>query len=178
MAVLFFGKSTGAHRRQGPLFRVAREPVHRVLWRDACAVIVARRLCCQACVVSERFVTGRLRMDKHMRMLWFWRLAFVISMVVVGYGSLVPGDTLPPIASNDKLLHLLGHGGIAFCAALAFPTRWRVLLVLLPLYGAGLEVLQRWVPNRSFDWQDMVANVSGVLLAFALVWVWRRYRRR
>ena len=178
MAVLFFEKNTGSHRRQVPLWRVAREVVHRVLRRDTGTVIVALRLCCKACVVSERFQTGRLRMDKHMRTLWFWRLAFVISAIAVGYGSLVPGDTLPPIASNDKLLHLLGHGGIAFCAAMAFPTRWRVLLVLLPLYGAGLEVLQRWVPNRSFDWQDMVANVGGVLLAFALVWVWLRYCRR
>lgn len=113
-----------------------------------------------------------------MRTLWFWRWAFVVCAIVVGYGSLVPGESLPPIASNDKLLHLLGHGGIAFCGALAFPNRWRWLLLLLPLYGAGLEVLQRWVPNRSFDWQDMLANVSGVLLAFSLVWVWLRYRRR
>jgi VanZ family protein len=117
-------------------------------------------------------------MAAHGSALWFWRLAFALSLFAVGYGSLVPGDTLPPIASNDKLLHLLGHGGIAFCAALAFPRRWGLLLMLLPIYGAGLEVLQTWVPNRSFDWHDMVANVSGVLLAFALVWLWRRYQQR
>ena len=107
-----------------------------------------------------------------------WQLAFWFGALLVGYGSLVPGDTLPPIASNDKLLHLLGHGGVAFCAALAYPKRWPLLLLLLPLYGAALEWLQRWVPNRAFDWQDMVANVAGVLLAFALVWAWRRHRQR
>ena len=41
---------------------------------------------------------------------------------------------------------------------MAFPTRWRVLLVLLPLYGAGLEVLQRWVPNRIFAFLAVVAS--------------------
>ena len=98
-------------------------------------------------------------------------------VVAVGYGSLVPGDSLPPIASNDKLLHLLGHGGIAFCAALAFPKHRPSLLLILPLYGAGLELLQQWVPNRSFDWQDMLANVSGVVLAFVLVWTWQQFRQ-
>lgn len=112
------------------------------------------------------------------RFLLFWRLAFWFSALVVGYGSLLPGDSLPPLASSDKLLHLVGHGGIAFCAALAYPSRWRWLLLLLPLYGAGLEVLQQWVPNRAFDWQDMVANVAGVVLAFAVVALWQRMGRR
>lgn len=107
----------------------------------------------------------------------FWRSAFWLSAACVAYGSLVPGDTLPPLASSDKLLHLLGHGGVAFCGALAYPRHWRYLYGLLPLFGAGLEVLQCWVPNRSFDWLDMVANVAGVVLAFLLVGTWRRYRK-
>ncbi len=104
-----------------------------------------------------------------------WRLAFWASAVFVAYGSLVPGETLPPIASNDKLLHLLGHGGVAFCGAFAYAGHWRYLLLALPVFGAGLEVLQQWVPNRGFDWLDMVANVSGIALAFVLALTWRRF---
>ncbi|NQD38438.1 VanZ family protein [Permianibacter sp. IMCC34836] len=103
---------------------------------------------------------------------------FWLACATVAIGSLTPGDSLPPIGSNDKLLHLLGHGGLAFLGGFAYARRVWLLVPALAAFGALLEVLQLMVPNRSFDWLDMVANVSGVLLATALVQAIQWFARR
>lgn len=108
------------------------------------------------------------------------KILFWLACLTVAIGSLTPGDSLPPIGSNDKLLHLLGHGGLAFIGGFAYSGRVWLLVPALAGFGALLEVLQQLVPNRTFDWLDMVANVSGVLLATVLVLVvrWVSARRQ
>jgi len=105
------------------------------------------------------------------------KFGFWTAVLVVAIGSLTPGDALPPIGSHDKLLHLLGHGGLAVHGGFAYATMRLRLVTGLVLFGAVLEVLQQWVPNRSFDWLDMVANVSGVLIAMMVVAAIERFRR-
>ena len=43
-----------------------------------------------------------------------------------------------------------------------------VLLLGLIGFGVGIELLQALTPSRQFDVIDMVANASGVLLAWSL----------
>ncbi|MGA1328025.1 MAG: VanZ family protein [Rubrivivax sp.] len=43
------------------------------------------------------------------------------------------------------------------------------------LYGLGIEAAQAWVPGRSSEWQDLLANAAGIGSGCALAWaVWRQ----
>jgi glycopeptide antibiotics resistance protein len=44
---------------------------------------------------------------------------------------------------------------------------FRLFLFLLGL-GFFLEIFQLWIPNRYFEFLDLIANFSGVLLSFLL----------
>ncbi|MFK7890689.1 MAG: hypothetical protein AB8B63_07720, partial [Granulosicoccus sp.] len=49
----------------------------------------------------------------------------------------------------------------------------RLLLALgLAALGIGIEFIQGAVPYRELEVLDMVANVSGVVLAWALAYTW------
>ncbi|MBI4125426.1 MAG: VanZ family protein [Deltaproteobacteria bacterium] len=74
--------------------------------------------------------------------------------------------------------------------ALLFAVWFRVLRHFfkgIGLYGAALwwvcliglldEGIQKILPNRHFDWDDIYLNVFGSLLGLASVWILMRYRR-
>ena len=54
---------------------------------------------------------------------------------------------------------LLGRGGWTVAALCAFAT--------------AVEVAQRWIPGRVFDWWDILASIAGVLIAWLLAWLLR-----
>ena len=60
---------------------------------------------------------------------------------------------------SDKLLHFGTYSFIAFIPAfgLGFRTAIRCI-VATELVGIGLEIVQRIVPDRSFDLYDVLAN--------------------
>lgn len=81
----------------------------------------------------------------------------------------------------DKILHALLIGLLAL--ALNHALAWRRLRlagfglflgsVLIGLGTTLEEFSQIWIPGRTFDWGDLAANWTGVLLASAVGW-WRR----
>ena len=79
-------------------------------------------------------------------------------------------------------MHLLGFGAVALTARMAFIRApawllWGILLLCAPLS----EVLQHTLvsPFRNFSWLDILANLTGVVLAAMCWWVLTRvYTRR
>src|SRR5512144_2688665 len=101
--------------------------------------------------------------------LWFWG-------PVVAYCSLIfllsaQRDLSPPdFPSSDKVAHFLEYGvlGVLWIrAAKASWPSWTFLLLLVStllftgLYGVTDEWHQLYVPGRSSDWHDAVADVCG-----------------
>jgi VanZ family protein len=89
-----------------------------------------------------------------------------ISITVIVVLSLHPRWGPPGGMHLDKLFHTLGYFTVAALPFLAFTTRgraWRAMVLMLPL-GIGLEFLQGYVPGRSSDVMDMVANTAGVIM--------------
>lgn len=69
-------------------------------------------------------------------------------------------------------LDVLQHSGYFFIFTLAmlwvFPTvrrfiPWYFYIILI---ASGLEVIQFWVPKRSFSLMDMCSNILGITLAY------------
>lgn len=68
---------------------------------------------------------------------------------------------------NDKALHALGFFVISITAQLAHPkTRFIILIMGLAFFGFVIELVQAYLPYRSFSMWDWAADVFGVLVYF------------
>ena len=106
---------------------------------------------------------------------------FAVSVADPPAGGLAPTGPLGLVAV-DKWLHVLGYAALTLLIAYAVwpsTTRWLALPGALALgYGVVIEVVQAFVPARSFSVADLGANAVGVALAAALLWAWHRRRER
>jgi len=106
--------------------------------------------------------------------------AATLTLVVLGIGWLALSPAPPPSVDTgwDKLNHLLAFAVLSFIAqgAAERPATPRLAVVVgLILYGLGIEAVQAWVPGRSSEWQDLLANAAGIGSGCALAWaVWRQ----
>lgn len=103
-----------------------------------------------------------------------WRGSFWLLVLVTLWLSLVPADQVPSAFHFwDKAQHALGFAALAFLGLLAYPSRIRLLMFGLALFGAGIECAQ-WLSGwRQGDWQDWVADCLGLVLGYA---AWRLAR--
>ena len=105
-----------------------------------------------------------------------WRVVLLLLLVVISALSVMPR---PPASFDfgwDKLNHVLAFAALAFSASLGFPAR-RSSRIGAPLallaYGGLIELTQSWVPQRSGEWADLLADglgiACGVILAVGVV---------
>ena len=95
-----------------------------------------------------------------------WRLAFGLCVLAVLLLALMPTDVPMPSTGWDKSNHLLAFSVMALLGRRAYPGRTMALFAGLLAYGALIEVLQFFTPNRSADWQDLVADAVGLALGW------------
>jgi hypothetical protein len=76
---------------------------------------------------------------------------------------------LPDVVPIDKLVHAGIYGALAGLWAWALGTRWWLCWVLATAFGALDEVHQGFVPGRSRDIQDLLADALG---AAAMLGLW------
>ena len=102
-------------------------------------------------------------------------LPLVIWSLIVAGLLLTPGDAVPdagPWEGLDKPLHALLFG--LHCALLArslaaSERRLPIAAGVSGLYGILLEAAQVWVPGRSWDAWDLVADFAGIAVAVLLI---------
>ena len=75
---------------------------------------------------------------------------------------------------HDKLLHVAAYGLLMGWFAQIFRRdRSRIFLAIgFVLMGVAIEYVQGQVPTRRFEVLDMIANTSGIMLAWALAYTW------
>ena len=120
------------------------------------------------------------------------RTAFLLAAItwagVIFYLSSQPSIETPALfPGQDKLFHLIAFGILGFLAMgtrqasqQGHPTRqvWRVVLAVT-LYGILDEFHQYFVPGRSADVYDVLADaIGGLLGAWAMYWLVRVVVRR
>jgi VanZ family protein len=107
-----------------------------------------------------------------------WLLPAIAYAALIFYLSSQP-NPLPALTSrySDKLLHLLEYGafaavatwGLSHLVSLPRAARWAALLG--SLYGLSDEFHQRFVPHRSAELGDWVADTLGAVLGALLAWL-------
>lgn len=119
-------------------------------------------------------------MDRSAIRRWLPAASFAFLLLVT---SLVPvpasGDTVVPTllgVSLDKWVHAAGYGALTGLLARGRRTDGVAGVIAVVLvatgYGAGIELLQGFVPSRGTSGADLVANAVGATLA-GIAWLGR-----
>lgn len=110
-----------------------------------------------------------------------WQALLLVLVVAVCYLALTPRPPKEVDFGWDKLNHSAAFAALALAGCLAFPgSRRTVLWVLLAMVALGglIEVLQAFVPGRSSDWGDLLADSVGVVVGAVLARLALRRARR
>ena len=101
------------------------------------------------------------------------RLIFYFSLLLVFVLSTVNADDIPKFNSmsmlSDKLVHLFIY---AYLCYIGFVCRFKIsnlnLAIYIFLFGAFIELIHYFHPNRYFEYFDLLANLFGVTIALVI----------
>lgn len=106
-----------------------------------------------------------------LRLFRIWWLVGAAMWAFIIYASLTTHPVSLPGRFSDKVLHFSGYFGVTAWYAqlyLRSSVRQRQLFIFV-MMGVVLEFAQLLVAERSFEWADMLANASGVVVAGLLM---------
>jgi VanZ family protein len=125
-----------------------------------------------------------------LRVLSLWG-PVVLVLALIFWFSAMPDPGTPPGGMSDKSAHFIAYAALggSLIRALASGrasgvTRRRLLVAMLlaTLYGVSDELHQHFVPGRTPDWLDVLADaagaVAGALGMAAAMWIYDRARVR
>ncbi len=93
-----------------------------------------------------------------------FRIILGISVVLISALSIQEIDIKPSISLSDKLLHLfcfLYLTIISWLSRIIYKELWLYVIVLA--YGILIEIVQIYIPYRSFEFLDIFADFLGIL---------------
>ena len=98
---------------------------------------------------------------------WIFITLFILTLITIL--SLWPLEQLPPVPGNDKTHHFIAYGVLMLPMALKKPNYWSMggLVVLFICWSGAIELLQPYV-NRYGEWQDLTANIMGLVFGLLL----------
>ena len=102
-----------------------------------------------------------------------WRVLLGLLFVAITWLALVPDPPQGISTGWDKSNHLLAFASLAFTGVWACwpqPRQWWLLVLALLAYGVGIEIAQGFLPPRSADAADVLAD--GVCIALGLLVAW------
>jgi VanZ family protein len=114
----------------------------------------------------------------------FVYIALVIYWLLLLGATSLPADQVPDVRTGDKLNHFLAYLGLAALLNTALLLQDRFTLLkknnnlftfgMTALYGALDEVHQYFIPGRSCEFLDWVADVSGATVGITIIFILSR----
>lgn len=102
-------------------------------------------------------------------------------VLLIALLTLLPGSVIPDISwdflSIDKTVHIIMFSVLVFLGLvgscygkLKIFGRWPILtsIVLAVTYGYVLELIQSYIPQRSYDFADFTADCVGTVVGYGL----------
>ena len=108
--------------------------------------------------------------DMRTRIITAARILLCAATLFIVYEATIKKPVQVPVDNGDKFLHALAFFSLAFLMDFAFPARGYWLSKVLPLmaFGIFIEVVQSFLPWRSADVTDFLADCVGIA-AYTLV---------
>jgi len=91
------------------------------------------------------------------------KLLFWIYVIIISYFSFIPHSS-PSIHYIDKIKHCLAFIVFAFLIQKSYKVNNLFTMVYVVLFGAFIEFVQFFIPYRSADVFDVLADVTGGLI--------------
>jgi len=109
----------------------------------------------------------------HYKKLWIG-IGLAMVATVFSLSVITVPKAIQTFMLQDKAMHTIAYAGLMGWFAQIFRHDLTRLILVLGFIamGIGLEFLQGMTATRHFDVIDMVANTSGVVLAWALAYTW------
>jgi VanZ family protein len=119
------------------------------------------------------------------RLAWWWGPVAAYAVAIFIASSISQPPSLPELVT-DKDLHGGLYGGFALIVLRAVAKRWDrvtlgtglVTIVLVVLYGVSDEYHQSFVPGRTSDVADVIADGLGASAAVFIAWLFARFGAR
>lgn len=107
------------------------------------------------------------------RRLWF-AVGVLLVLVVLALSIMDLPAPVDSLMVQDKLMHAIAYAGLMgwFSQIFRHDLTRLILVIGLVFMGVGVEFIQGSTAHRHFDVLDMIANTSGVILAWALAYTW------
>jgi VanZ family protein len=115
---------------------------------------------------------------------FYWLPVILYCLLIFIQSSYPATDSLPTFPHADKLVHAGGYALLGFLFYRAYGKtdlpRKAVRLLMVSglsamLYGISDEIHQYFVPSRTADIIDMIADAAGGFMGAAAAWmIWRR----
>jgi VanZ family protein len=109
-----------------------------------------------------------------------FRAGLWLSLIVIVYLATIRIDEPLPGHFSDKFYHGLCFAVLAFLTDYAYPKSGFGPRKYIPLflYGVMIEVIQYFIPYRSFSLADMVADALGLGIYGLAAWGLSRFHHR
>jgi hypothetical protein len=108
----------------------------------------------------------------------FPKVLFFSALLSVMVLALLPVEllTLPAFNWWDKAQHALAFTVLSMLGFAAFPARLGRVALGMVFYGVAIELAQLAVGWRFGEWQDVLADITGVMVAWGLRSLWHQWR--
>jgi glycopeptide antibiotics resistance protein len=127
-------------------------------------------------------------MDIHKKSVLFTRIIYILLMILIGIMSIIPDTALDKVSDTYKLFsggylfHILAYGVFCFFALLYNITYQRhslfIMLLFISIYSIILEVIQYFLPYRTFNLYDILASLIGVAVGVVFYFLYRSLKIR
>lgn len=92
-----------------------------------------------------------------------WRAFLALQVAGVCWLAFDPRPPAVADSLGDKANHVLAFAAMAFSARRAAAPPWPAAAALAG-FGVVIEVVQTFIPGRSGEWPDLVADAAGIAL--------------
>ena len=98
------------------------------------------------------------------------RLILVISVVFISILSVQKIEVQSSVNLSDKLIHFFCFLYLIIISWLSRITSKELLLYVIVLaYGILIEIVQRFLPHRSFEYLDIFADFVGIIAGIIII---------
>ncbi|MGL4474643.1 MAG: VanZ family protein [Shewanella sp.] len=104
-----------------------------------------------------------------------FKFALLLAVLVISYLVFSRPNYSPSVPHLDKIGHLSGFFCLSLLTYLAFKPKWPILLMIMAGYALLIEIVQSYLPYRSAEFGDWIADMSGVVLFYLSLWLYQLF---